>query len=82
MIVSGKLGILFNPDTVYGMERSKGEYEVIAENEHHKICLYKDLEESEVENIMKRIIFQIECQEIKDDEAKEKSPSTDQSTRT
>ena len=82
MIVSGDLGILFNPDTVYAIEPSKEKYEIIAENERHRICLYRDLEKSELKNIMRRITFQIECQEIKDDEAEEKSPGTDQSTRT
>lgn len=82
MIVSGDLGILFNPDTVYAIEPSKEKYEIIAENERHRICLYRDLEKSELKNIMRRITFQIECQEIKDDETEEKSPGTDQSTRT
>lgn len=68
MIVSGSLGILFNPDTVYAIEKSKGKYEVIAENEHHKICLYRDLEEFEVRNVMGRISFQIECQVFKDED--------------
>lgn len=82
MIVSGKLGILFNPDTVYAIENSDSKCDVIAENKDYTITIYENLSKTSVENIMKRITFQIECQEIKDDEAKEKSPSTDQSTRT
>lgn len=82
MIVSGKLGILFNPDTVYAIENSDSKYDVIAENKDYTITIYENLSKTSVENIMKRITFQIECQEIKDDEANEKSPSTDQSTRT
>lgn len=68
MIVSGSLGILFNPDTVYAIEKNKGKYDIIAENECHKICLYRDLKESEVKNIMGRITFQIECQVFKDED--------------
>ena len=68
MIVSGALGILFDPDTVYAVEKSKGKYEVIAENERHKICLYRDLEELEVRDVMGRITFQIECQVFKDED--------------
>ncbi len=68
MIVSGELGILFNPDTVYAIEPSKEKYEIIAENERHKICLYRDLKESELKNIMKRITSQIECQVFKDED--------------
>lgn len=82
MIVSGELGILFNLDTVYAIENSDSKYDVIAENEDYTITIYENLSKTSVENIMRRITFQIECQEIKDDETKEKSPSTDQSTRT
>lgn len=82
MIVSGDLGILFNPDMVFCEETSEGMYKIVAENEIYTVTLYENLKKSEISRIMVRITFQIECQEIKDDEANEKSPSTDQSTRT
>ena len=68
MIVSGALGILFDPDTVYAIESSDGKYEVIAENEDCAITLYENLSKTSVENIMKRITFQIECQVFKDED--------------
>lgn len=68
MIVSGSLGILFNPDTVYAIEDSDGKYYVVAENENYKITLYENLSKTSVENIMRRITFQIECQVFKDED--------------
>lgn len=68
MIVSGALGILFNPDTVYAIEKSKGKYEVIAENENYTVILYENVSKTSVENIMRRIAFQIECQVFKDED--------------
>lgn len=68
MIVSGSRGILFNPDTVYAIEGSDGKYYVVAENKDYKITLYENLSKTNVENIMKRITFQIECQVFKDED--------------
>ena len=68
MIVSGALGILFNPDMIYCEETSDGKYKVIAENEVYKVILYENLSKTSVENIMKRITFQIECQVFKDED--------------
>lgn len=75
MIVSGDLGILFNPDIVFCEETSKGKYKIVAGNEIYTVTLYENLKKSEIPNIMGRITFQIECQEIKDDKANEKSPA-------
>ena len=54
----------------YGYHKfiKKGKYDIIAKNECNKICLYRDLKESEVKNIMGRITFQIECQVFKDED--------------
>lgn len=68
MIVSGALGILFNPDMIYCEETSDGKYKVIAENEVYKVILYENLSKTNVENIMKRITFQIECQVFKNED--------------
>lgn len=68
MIVSGALGILFNPDMIFCEETSDGKYKVIAENEVYKVILYENLSKTSVENIMKRITFQIECQVFKDED--------------
>ena len=77
MIVSGDLGILFNPDMVFCEEMSKGKYKIVAENEVYTVTLYENLKKSEISRIMGRITFQIECQEIKDDKANEKKSCTD-----
>ena len=68
MIVSGALGILFDPGTVYAIESSGGKYDVIAENKEYTITLYENLSKAEAENIMHRITFQIECQVLKDED--------------
>lgn len=68
MIVSGALGILFNPDMISCEETSDGKYKVIAENEVYKVILYENLSKTSVENIMRRITFQIECQVFKDED--------------
>lgn len=68
MIVSGPLGILFNPDTVYAIESSNGKYDIIAENKDYTITLHENLSKACVENIMDRITFQIECQVLKDED--------------
>lgn len=68
MIVSGSRGILFNPDTVYALENSDGKYDIIVENKDYTVTLYENLSKSSVENIMKRITFQIECQVFKDED--------------
>lgn len=68
MIVSGARGILFNPDTVYAIENSDGKYDIIVENKDYTVTLYENLSKTNVENIMKRITFQIECQVFKDED--------------
>lgn len=68
MIVSGSRGILFNPDTVYAIENSDGKYDIVAENKDHTVMLYENLSKTSVENIMRRITFQIECQVFKDED--------------
>lgn len=65
MIVSGPLGILFNPDTVYAIESSNGKYDVIAENENYTVTIYENLSKTSAETIMRRMTFQIECQVFK-----------------
>ncbi len=68
MIVSGALGILFNPDVVYAVKNSNGTCDIIAENETYRVLLHKGLSATSVENIMARITFQIECQVLKDED--------------
>ena len=68
MIVSGALGILLNPDAVYALENSDGKYDIIVENKDYTVTLYENLSKSSVENIMRRITFQIECQVFKDED--------------
>lgn len=68
MIVSGALGILFNPVIICREETSDGKYKVVAENENYTVTLYENLSKTSVENIMKRITFQIECQVFKDED--------------
>ena len=67
MIVSGALGILFNPDTVHAIKNSDGTYDVLAGNKECSVTLYKNVSKTSVENIMRRITFQIECQVFKDE---------------
>ncbi len=68
MIVSGARGILFNPDTVYAIDNSDGTYDILAENKENLIILYENVSKTCVENIMKRITFQIECQVFKNED--------------
>ena len=68
MIVSGALGILVNPGTVYAIENSDDKYDIIAENKDYTITLYENLSKTSVDNIMARITFQIECQVLKDED--------------
>lgn len=68
MIVSGARGILFNPDTVYAIDNPDGTYDILAENKGGSITLYENVSKANVENIMKRITFQIECQVFKDED--------------
>ena len=68
MIVSGARGILFNPDMVYAIEKSDGIYDIVAESNNKAITLYENVLKANVENIMKRITFQIECQVFKDED--------------
>ena len=68
MIVSGALGILFNPDMIYCEETSDGKYKIVAENENYTVILYENVSKTNIENIMRRITFQIECQVLKDED--------------
>lgn len=68
MIVSGALGILFNPDMVYTIGNPDGTYDILAENKGGSITLYGNVSKANVENIMRRITFQIECQVFKDED--------------
>lgn len=68
MIVSGAKGILFNPDMVYATDNSDGTYDILAENKENLIVLYENVLKTNVEKIMARITFQIECQEMKDED--------------
>ena len=68
MIVSGALGILFNPDVVYVVKNSNGTYDIAAKNETCRVLLHSNISEACAENIMARITFQIECQVFKDED--------------
>ena len=68
MIVSGAIGILFNPDMVYATDNSDGTYDIIAENKECSVTLYENVSKISVENILRRITFQIECQGFKDED--------------
>lgn len=68
MIVSGALGILFNPDRVLAIKNPcDGKYAIIAGNKDYSITLYENVPKANIENIMRRITFQIECQVFKDE---------------
>lgn len=68
MIVSGARGILFDPEMVYAIEKSDGIYDIVAESDDSAITLYENVLKANVENIMRRITFQIECQVFKDED--------------
>lgn len=68
MIVSGARGILFNPDMIFCEETSDGKYKIVAENEVYTVTLYENLSKTSIENIMRRLTFQIECQVFKDED--------------
>ncbi len=68
MIVSGARGIMFNPDMVYAMEKSDGIYDIVAESNDSAITLYENVLKANVENIMRRLTFQIECQVFKNED--------------
>lgn len=68
MIVSGARGILFDPDMVYAIEKSDGIYDIVAESNNKAITLYENVSKANVENIMRRLTFQIECQVFKDED--------------
>lgn len=69
MIVSGALGILFNPDRIMAVKNPYGgKYTIIAGNKDYSITLYENVLKANVEKIMKRIAFQIECQVFKDED--------------
>lgn len=68
MIVSGARGILFDPEMVYATEKSDGIYDIVAENNNKAITLYENVSKANIENIMRRLTFQIECQVLKDED--------------
>lgn len=68
MIVSGARGILFNPEMVYAIEKSDGIYDIVAEKNNTAVTLYENVSKTSVENIMRRLTFQIECQVFKDED--------------
>ena len=68
MIVSGARGILFDPEMVYAIEKPDGIYDIVAENNNKAITLYENVSKANVENIMRRLTFQIECQVLKDED--------------
>lgn len=69
MIVSGSRGILFNPDRVQAVKYPDYDnYDIIAENRDYSVTLYENVPKANVENIMRRITFQIECQVFKDED--------------
>lgn len=68
MIVSGARGILFDPEMVYAMEKSDGIYDIVAESNDSAITLYENVLKANVENIMRRLTFQIECQVFKNED--------------
>lgn len=69
MIVSGSLGILFNPDRVLAVKNPcDDKYAIIVGNKDYSITLYENVPKANIENIMARITFQIECQVLKDED--------------
>lgn len=68
MIVSGARGILFNPDMVYAIDNTNETFDIIAENKECSVTLYENVSKTSVENILRRITFQIECQGFKDED--------------
>lgn len=68
MIVSGSRGILFYPDRVQAVKTPDGKYDIIAENKDYSVTLYENVLKANIENIMRRITFQIECQVFKDED--------------
>lgn len=68
MIVSGALGILFDPDTVYATDNSDGTYDIVAENRDYSVTLYENVPKAKIENIMRKIAFQIKRQVLKDED--------------
>lgn len=69
MIISGPRGILFYPDRVLAVKNPYGgKYDIIAGNKDYLITLYENVLEANIEKIMKRIAFQIECQVFKDED--------------
>lgn len=68
MIVSGSRGILFYPDRVQAVKYPGcDKYDIIAENKDYSVTLYENVLKANIENIMRRITFQIECQVFKDE---------------
>ena len=68
MIVSGERGILFDPEMVYAIEKYDGVYDIVAEKNNTAVTLYENVSKANVENIMRRLSFQIECQVFKDED--------------
>ncbi len=69
MIVSGSRGILFYPVRVQAVKYPDYDgYDIIAENRDYSVTLYENVSKANIEKIMKRIAFQIECQVFKDED--------------
>lgn len=68
MIVSGAIGIFFDPDMVYARDNPDGTCDIIAENKEGSLRIYENVSKACVKNIMARITFQIECQVLKDED--------------
>ncbi|MDU1176239.1 MAG: hypothetical protein E6987_01390 [Peptoniphilus harei] len=69
MIVSGSRGILFYPVRVQAVKYPDcDKYDIIAENRDYSVTLYENVPKAKIENIMRRIAFQIECQVFKDED--------------
>lgn len=69
MIVSGSRGILFYPVRVRAVKYPDcDKYDIIAENRDYSVTLYENVPKAKIENIMRRIAFQIECQVFKDED--------------
>lgn len=69
MIVIGSRGILFYPVRVQAVKYPDYDnYDIIAENRDYSVTLYENVSKANIENIMRRITFQIECQVFKDED--------------
>ncbi|WP_282925190.1 hypothetical protein [Peptoniphilus genitalis] len=69
MIVSGSRGILFYPVRVQAVKYPDYDnYDIIAENRDYSVTLYENVPKAKIENIMRKIAFQIKCQVLKDED--------------